>query len=530
MARSNNSDRSGAPSGRPVRPAPAVDHGLPWANQAEQPGFDAPPAGQLPWPQQGQPQYAPPQAGYPQQGYAQPGYPPQQGYAGDPQFDQYLPQGGQQPGYPAAAAHPDPAAHLRGSYAPQTEPGYAYPSQAGHDPRTQDPQSYEFGAYATQPQGYANPAMGRTQAAPPPPQGYAPAYGQQPHPQHGYEQGFAPAHAAGAAPDQHDDEYDDEDDDAEAPRRFGFFKIAASLVVAIGLGGGAAYTYKTYGSKLTGGHAPIVLKADATPAKSLVAAQNGSQPGNGSGGDRVGDTVPQVVPIGDGAGTDSVPAGARKVQTIAITPGAQASNEPALRPTLTMPGLAVEGLPSAAAPQRGPAPVAAAPAPAGRAAATAPIAPKVIASLEQPAATATAAVAPKTVVVAKAPKPSDAFTPPGQGTAAAPAATAPVATAAAASATAAVAPAPAKTGGNGYVAVLFSSQGNAINARKDLDALQSKYNDVLGGKPTDVTEVTVKGQQYFRAIVGPPGSREAVKTLCGQLLAAGHKDCFAAAY
>ena len=526
MARSNNPDRTGAPSGRPVRTAPPVDHGLPWTNQgasqAGQPGqsgFEAPPAGQLPWPQQGYPQQAAQQPyqqpGYPQQGYAQPGYPPQHGYAGDPQFDQYLAQGGQQPGYQ------DPAAHLRGSYA--AEAGYTYPVAQSHDPRTQDPQAYEFGAYATQPQGYPNAAMGRASAAPPPPQGYAPQYAQQPHVQPGYEQGSAHQHTT-TGQEQYDDDYDDEDDDTEPPRRFGFFKIAASLIVAIGLGGGAAYTYKTYGGKLMGGRAPVVLKADATPAKSLVDGQNDSAAaGNG---DRVGNGVPQVVPTGDASNSDTAPVGARKVQTIAITPGAaasgaQASNEPPLRPTLTMPGLAVEGLPSAV--QRGAAP--AAPSPVARAASAAPVAPKVIASLEQPAA-APAAAAPKKIVVAKAPKPSDAFTP-SQGTTSA----APVATAAAASAaTATAAVAPAKTAGSGYVAVLFSSQGNAINARKDLDALQSKYGDVLGGKPTDVTEVTVKGQQYFRAIVGPPGSREAVKTLCGQLLAAGHKDCFAAAY
>ena len=80
------------------------------------------------------------------------------------------------------------------------------------------------------------------------------------------------------------------------------------------------------------------------------------------------------------------------------------------------------------------------------------------------------------------------------------------------------------------MAVLFSSQGNVIDARKALDALQTKYPDVLGGKATDVTEATVKGQQWYRGIVGPPGSRTAVKELCGQLKAAGYTDCFAAAY
>ena len=79
---------------------------------------------------------------------------------------------------------------------------------------------------------------------------------------------------------------------------------------------------------------------------------------------------------------------------------------------------------------------------------------------------------------------------------------------------------------------VLSSQSSAIDARKALDDLQGKYSDLLGGKPTDVTEFAnpKDGKTYYRAIVGPPGSREAAASICSQIKAAGHKDCFATAY
>ena len=125
------------------------------------------------------------------------------------------------------------------------------------------------------------------------------------------------------------------------------------------------------------------------------------------------------------------------------------------------------------------------------------------------------------VAVAKAAKTNDAYSPNGSPPAAAATAPAPAA-----------APATApKAATNGYIAVL-SSQSSAVDARKTLDDLQSKFGEILGGKPTDITEFANPrdGKTYYRAIVGPPASKEAALSICTQMTAAGYKGCFATPY
>ena len=560
MARSNgNQDRTGAQVGQPARNAHPLDHGLPWNNtgapagsypqdpQFAPQGYEPQPTGrpatpqptaQLPWPQHAAPQlqqYAP--AGYQgqPQGYTQPGYPPQsyppQGaYPADPHHGHYFPQAA-----PGDQQHPyqDPAAHLRGSYPGHAEPLYAPISnpagghQAGgyqpaaHHAAAHDPRGYEFGAYATAPAAYPEqPGAGR---------GYPP---QQPNPQQ-----FDPHQAASQGADaEFDDDEEFEDEDVDPPRRFGLLKVIVSLTVAIGIGAGGAYAYKKFGTVPIGNGKPMVVRADQAP--STIRSAEASLADSKSG-ERVGEQVPAVVPAGDSPADGSAPAGARRVQTIAIAPpGAQASSQPPMRPTISVPGLALDGMgmgqPQAAAMP----PVT--PAPAGRTVAPppavqrAPIAPKVIASVEDPAS-----APPPRAPVAKAPpkaaKSSDAYSPGGSPSAIggpAPTGGVTVASAATTAAAAAAPPAaPAKVAANGYIAVL-SSQTSAIAARKTLDDLQIKFSDVLGGKPTDVTEFAnpKDGKTYYRAIVGPPGSREAAASVCTQVKAAGYKDCFAAAY
>ncbi len=572
MARSNgNQDRTGQP-GRPARAAQAqaVDHGLPWNGQTAPgayqqdpqfaaPNFDPaqagrppapPPPGQLPWPQampQHQPQgYA--QHGYPNQAghaYAQPAHPQpnyQQpdGYAAEPQHGHYFPQAEAQSHPAGANTYVDPAAQLRGSYPGHAEQGYpphygSHPGQfpAPQDMRGQDPRSYEFGAYATPAPSYPDPATGRNPTLPP---GFAAPYPQQPQ-----QQQFNPAYAtAPAAAAAHEGDFEDdeeyEDEEADAPRRFGLVKIIASLTVAIGIGAGGAYGYKKFLAAPTNGK-PMVARADVAPVR-----VGGSPTGTADSktGDRLGENLPAVVPSNDGNAEGGAPAGARRVQTIAIAPpgspgaGASQPNQPPMRPTISVPGLTIEGpaLNSATAPQAASPFPPLTPAPVGRAAAPpptaprAPVVPKVIASAEEPPP-----AAPQRVAVAKAvpkaSKASDAFTPgaPSQ-------VGAPPQVGAAGVVNAAVAPATAaKVAPNGYVAVL-ASKTSAIDARKTLDELQGKYTEVLGSKPTDVTEFAnpKDGATYYRAIVGPPGSREAAAQVCSQIRAAGHKDCFATAY
>jgi len=82
----------------------------------------------------------------------------------------------------------------------------------------------------------------------------------------------------------------------------------------------------------------------------------------------------------------------------------------------------------------------------------------------------------------------------------------------------------------GYVAVV-SSQRTHMDALKAYADAVDKHPDVLGGKTPDVLEVDLGGDKgiRFRAVVGPPGSRESATRLCTQLKAAGH-DCWVTEY
>ena len=83
---------------------------------------------------------------------------------------------------------------------------------------------------------------------------------------------------------------------------------------------------------------------------------------------------------------------------------------------------------------------------------------------------------------------------------------------------------------SGYVAVL-SSQKSRMDALKAFADLQQKYGDVLSSKTPDVQEANLgdKGV-WFRAVVGPPVSRDAASGICSQLKAAGYAGCWVTAY
>jgi hypothetical protein len=86
------------------------------------------------------------------------------------------------------------------------------------------------------------------------------------------------------------------------------------------------------------------------------------------------------------------------------------------------------------------------------------------------------------------------------------------------------------SGANGYVAVL-SSQKTRMDALKAYADMQQKYGDVLANKPADVQEANLGDRGlWYRAVVGPPGSREAANSLCGQLKSAGFTGCWVTAY
>jgi hypothetical protein len=85
---------------------------------------------------------------------------------------------------------------------------------------------------------------------------------------------------------------------------------------------------------------------------------------------------------------------------------------------------------------------------------------------------------------------------------------------------------------SGFVAVLASKK-SRMDALKALAELQKKYAEVLAGKTTDVQEADLRKYGnivWYRAVVGPPGSREAATSVCSQLKTAGHTGCWVAAY
>ena len=185
----------------------------PWRHPEQDP-FNAPPAGQgqnYGFQQPGQGYYFPPQEQAPQ--------PPQFGGGGGP--------------YPPQLQMPFPPQH-----APQ-------PPQQDWGGQQPDPRGYDLG-------GYMPPAD---------PQQYAPAPPSQ-YPQHGYGE-----------PNSEFDEMVEDDEEPRGGRRA--LMIVAALVGAIGLGGGLAYTYKTFVAP-KGGRPPLITQ-DAGPNKVKPTAPGGKE-------------------------------------------------------------------------------------------------------------------------------------------------------------------------------------------------------------------------------------------------------------
>jgi hypothetical protein len=284
------------------------------------------------------------------------------------------------------------------------------------------------------------------------------------------------------------------------------------LVGAIGLGGSLAYVYKNYGSSMLGGKPPI-LKADAQPAKTRPAAPGGKEFANSDRKifGRLGDDAAQPGQSATTTGSTVASAeaqndgGPRKVQIISIAPpntAAAPSAPPA--PTVAVPGMTIENVGPPPG-QRALPPVIPAQAPPPPA--PPPAAPKVVAKAPPPPAP------PATVAAAEAPRPPAVARKPAPKPAAAESPATPVAAAS-----------------NGFVAVL-SSQKSRMDALKVYADIQQKFGQVLSNKPADVQEANLgeKGV-YYRAVVGPPGSREAASTVCTQLKAAGFSGCWVTAY
>lgn len=528
---------------------------------------------------QTQPAVARPQAGYippplppAQQGHVDPGqgyYFPQAGtqggqYAQQPAFDAY--------GHPLPGGHAPPQAHgqpshshPQGGYAPAPAPGLSsyvpanQPTQwnhgAGGEPLQADPRGYDLGQYAAgqhygqqdrlppdfgqyaaepttqqlhaQPQGGYYPPQPPQQGYPANGLAYQPSYAEDQYGQPGQRSARQPApvahgyaqpqpghgsHDQSLSADLDDDGFEDEPVEDEPRRGKRSLMVVAALVGAIGIGGGLAYGYKTFANPGT-----KAQLAKVEPVKKAAGGNVANPPER-----KITERLPDVVPQASGGAPSSDNqdlGGPRKVQLIPIAPpGAPAAVAVAppqqQRPTISVPGVTLDNMP-APPPLRVPAAV---PQPAQ----PPPVAAAVPVARPAPPPSAVA-VAPQAVVdpaakkVAKVPavksKTNDAFAP-------------------GATATASVAaPAAAKaTGGNGFVAVL-ASQKSRMDALKVYADLQQKYGEVLSNKPADVQEANLgdKGV-FYRAVVGPPGSREAATTLCTQLKTAGYTGCWVTAY
>lgn len=427
------------------------------------------------------------------------GWPPAQG--ADPQ----------QAGYPAQPALGAAPQHSQGYYFPQpAEPdlNHGHPAQPVNQPlpfdRLQpaasasqwDPQQgpdtghYDLGSYlpaAGDPRGYgqAEPFQGAAEGP------FRHQYGSG---REGYAEG--------------DDDYDalpDEEGDEPRRGRRGLM-IAGALIGAIGLGGAMAYTYKTFIATPT--RAPVVKVTDAGPTKVKPSLSGGKEFAHTDKKllNRLDEESQQR---GAGAAEDrgsEDPNAPRRVRSIPISPagGVPAAAAPAV-PGITLDTL---GSPSGAPPQqpsRVQIPAGPPPQQVARAEAPVPAPPVRVVAASPPAVAAEPAPAPARKALAPTPPPARE---------AAPKASAGVMTAST----------------TGYVAVL-SSQKSRMDALKAFADLQQKYGDVLSSKTPDVQEANLGDKGiWYRAVVGPPVSRDTASGICSQLKAAGYAGCWVTAY
>jgi hypothetical protein len=305
------------------------------------------------------------------------------------------------------------------------------------------------------------------------------------------------------------------EEEVEPRRRGRTLMIVGALVGAIFVGGGLAYTYRAFSG---GGKTPI-LTAD----KSAVKTKCNMGAGAGQKVAEQAPMMPEVAPRSQVASESDTTSGPPRVKTIPVGPDGNILSMPGIAVTMPppLPQRQAE-LPPQQQPPQNRQPLAAQ---APLTQAPAPVQPKVITPQQRQAAVPEVPPAPEKKKQVK-PRESDAYTPGAvdpTGSAPKPGPS--------------PAPSPATksglgAGGNGFVAAILSTPKGRLEAMKSFADLQSKYPDVLNGKPAEVQEVNlgeVKGV-WYRAVVGPPGSKASASAVCEQLKAAGYTQCFATAY
>lgn len=297
------------------------------------------------------------------------------------------------------------------------------------------------------------------------------------------------------------------DEEPEPRKRGGMITVAAVLTLAV-LGTGGAFAYRNFIGSPRSGEPPII-KADNSPTKVVPAQSDGAA----KAPDRMtfGDGNEKIVPREETPVDVNARSGPRVVfpplnqnvnppSPASVTPnvpppataaanGTLPNNEPRRIKTLSVKGDAADaGVPAGAPPK--------------------------------PAAPAQVAV-PRTQAPAAAPR-----NPPTSANASAnaPLSLAPGAPAAAEPPTrvAAVNPAPAPAASSGGYVVQVSSQKTEADAQASYRSLQGKFPNVLGSRSPLIKRADLgdKGV-FYRAMVGPFGSREEAVQFCGNLKTAG---------
>ena len=392
------------------------------------------------------------------------------------------------------APHLDVRHYDSRGYASPNYPSPSYPGQSRANQPYADPHGRPGESYQPEPQGYdpsGYPASPDWHGFPPP------LYPQEPD--------------AGSMPPPHDDEF--YDDALRGSRRKGLLTVAVVLGLAV-VGTAGAFGYRSLFSGPGSTSPPPVIRASGEPSKVAPSPASTEQSASWFSYDRFGDAGKDEQVVRREEKPIDVSRAAAPPRT--VSPDAPVANSPSARPPNA--GATVAANPPSA--------------------------------IGEPRRVRTVPIRPDQTDAAPAlPPPPAQATPPRQANAAvksasanrpAPAANAPLSlspdsnanalpppamqdSAPPPSRPARVASAPA-TGGGSYL-VQVSSQKSEADAETAYRGIQSKYPSVLGSHPHTVrrADLGAKGI-YYRAMVGPFGSREAAVQVCASLKQAGG-DC-----
>lgn len=351
---------------------------------------------------------------------------------------------------------------------------------------------------------------------------------------------FPVAPDASAMPPPHEDEF--YDDAPRGGRRKGMTTIVAVLALAL-LGTAGAFAYRSYFGTASSSAPPPIIRASAEPTKVAPPPSTSDPAANKFSYDRFGDrgqneqvVVREETPIAAGdLARSTVPRTVLPASPLASNPPPPAVGAPSAigepRRVRTVP-IRPDQPELVAAPQAMPLQSAPPPRQSNVAAAAPPPANAPLSVTPEPARSAPPAARPPSRVqtaARSAPNPPAANAPlslvPGGNTLPPPAAVQaqqpPPRRAASPPTRLAAAP----TGGGSRYHVQVSSQRSEADAETSFHNLQTRFSNVLGGYSHVIRRADLGNRGvYYRAMVGPFGSREEAVQVCTNLKAAGG-DC-----